>query len=327
MELYTDDVAALAADGKTSEMSKAIDFVKGQKNIYYCYPPNSSAFTDMATPKGAEGLRFYILGPPESIDWIKKEEIKEEVYERSITNRREDNFITALTGAGQNSAHLSPFSDTYFLTDTETGSFKNKYLADATNKWRSIENDWLFNAGSLAIRLEKYINNTSLAFAIEFEESGKVLLFPADAQSGNWKSWHEKEVKWQIKDKKTNTITEVTAKDLLNKTVFYKVGHHSSHNGTASKSGLDMMKSPDLVAMMPLDYGHISKGWKSTMPGKGLYEELGKRTKGRLFRIDAGLDEEKGKEYRKMLNPEELSKFNKSHDITDYYIEFVVDGA
>ena len=47
----------------------------------------------------------------------------------------------------------------------------------------------------------------------------------------------------------------------------------------------------------------------------------------RMAMLDAGLDEEKGKEYRKMLNPEELSKFNKSHDITDYYIEFVVDGA
>ena len=42
-------------------------------------------------------------------------------------------------------------------------------------------------------------NNTSLALAFELIEKGrvgKVLLFPADAQVGNWLSWHGEKMKF-----------------------------------------------------------------------------------------------------------------------------------
>ena len=51
---------------------------------------------------------------------------------------------------------------------------------------------------------------------------GKVLLFAADAQTGNWSSWAD--VKWDDPG--------VSTDDLLARTVFYKVGHHASHNAT-----------------------------------------------------------------------------------------------
>src|SRR5262249_1438716 len=88
--------------------------------------------------------------------------------------------------------------------------------------WRRIDTDWLNPVGSLALSLDSLTNNPSLVLAIELVESGKVLLFAADAQIGNWLSWQD--VAWQ--DPKINTD------DLLARTVFYKVGHHASHNAT-----------------------------------------------------------------------------------------------
>ena len=76
------------------------------------------------------------------------------------------------------------------------------------------------------------------------------------------------------------------AQDLLNRTVFYKVGHHLSYNGTALEKGILMMKDPRLAAMATLDRHRIAKGWTSTMPNKYLLQELIRRTQGKLFIMD-----------------------------------------
>jgi hypothetical protein len=55
--------------------------------------------------------------------------------------------------------------------------------------------------------------------AFELGKGGKVLLFAADAQRGNWISWKDGD-------------QTITATDLLDRTVVYKVGHHGSHNAT-----------------------------------------------------------------------------------------------
>jgi hypothetical protein len=46
-------------------------------------------------------------------------------------------------------------------------------------------------AGRLALQLDSDTNNTSLVLAFELGKSGRVLLFPGDAQVGNWLSWHK----------------------------------------------------------------------------------------------------------------------------------------
>src|SRR5687767_6347954 len=56
-------------------------------------------------------------------------------------------------------------------------------------QWRRIDKEWLGVASELALQLDSRTNNTSLVLAIEIVETGKVLLFAADAQVGNWKSW------------------------------------------------------------------------------------------------------------------------------------------
>lgn len=140
-------------------------------------------------------------------------------------------------------------------------------------EWRRIDSDWLESAGSLALNLDGDINNTSLVLAIELGQGGKVLLFPGDAQYGNWLSW----------------ARTPRGADLLTRTVFYKVGHHGSHNATLKNGGLSAMGTAkgfeSLVAMIPVDTQKASTkgkgGWK--MPEAELREMLVHQTHGRII--------------------------------------------
>ena len=128
----------------------------------------------------------------------------------------------------------------------------------------------------LAIRLDRHLNNTSLALAIELEENGRILLFPADAQVGNWRSWHT--VEWKERP-------GVTAESLLNRPVFYKVGHHASHNATLGEKGLELMTSDELRAVIPLDRKTAEKrDWH--MPYDKLFERLVSKTGDRVYITD-----------------------------------------
>jgi hypothetical protein len=151
--------------------------------------------------------------------------------------------------------------------------------------WRRIDTDWLGVATELALQMDSYTNNTSLAMAIELVGTGKVLLFPADAQVGNWLSW----------DTIAPTFTgaegkSFTAADLLRRTVFYKVGHHGSHNATMREVGLERMVSPELVAFVPVDerVAREVRNWRD-MPFGPLLARLYETTKGRVIRLDHGV--------------------------------------
>ncbi|MDJ1478860.1 hypothetical protein QNI16_00105 [Cytophagaceae bacterium YF14B1] len=329
-ELYHEkEHILLVAEGKISELQRAMDFVKeihmrSGNPPHYCYPG-----TKVPHYPQLNGINFYILGPPENEALLKKDEINDELYDHRLEFDDSYNFIRALTEDLENRRTNSPFStDTFYeegLKKDSKKNFKKKYLDNPENLWRSIEYDWLTNAGDLAIRLERFMNNTSLAFAIEFEESEKVLLFPGDAQSGNWVGWHDKDLKWE--KKKGNSTITITAKDLLSKTVFYKVGHHLSHNGTASVKGLDMMNHPDLIAFATLDYGNIKPGWKNTMPAPRLFEQLIKKTKGKMFRIDQGLITDfNAVEERNKMNSYEMEIFEKSYKVTESYVEININS-
>jgi hypothetical protein len=151
-------------------------------------------------------------------------------------------------------------------------------LCHQRQKHRRIDADWLGAAGSVALKLDSDTNNTSLVLAFELPQGG-VLLFAADAQVGNWLSWHDQ----------TYGEEKLTAADILGRTILYKVGHHGSHNATLDEKGLRGMTDERLAAMIPvvekiaLEQG--SKGWK--MPFPELKEELLAKTSGRVLRGDS----------------------------------------
>jgi hypothetical protein len=166
--------------------------------------------------------------------------------------------------------HLKFFSDHYFGPQEGTR---------ADQSWRRIDAAYMDAAAEFALQLDSATNNTSLVLALELIESGKVLLFVGDAQVGNWLSWQN--VQWKL-----DANTTVTATELLRRTVFYKVGHHGSHNATAKAKGLELMQSDDLVAFIPVNHKMaVKKGW-GKMPLRNLVKELNARTQGRLVRAD-----------------------------------------
>jgi hypothetical protein len=152
-------------------------------------------------------------------------------------------------------------------------------------EWRRIDKDWLGVASELALQMDSYTNNTSLALAIELVATGKVLLFPADAQVGNWLSWDWIDPPFTGADGRP-----VTAADLLHRTVFYKVGHHGSHNATLREAGLERMVAPDLFAYVPVDerVARDVRHWKH-MPFEPLLARLYEKTRGRVIRLDHGV--------------------------------------
>lgn len=151
--------------------------------------------------------------------------------------------------------------------------------------WRRIDDEWMNAAESLALKLDSATNNTSLVLAFELEGSRRVLLFPGDAQVGNWKSWHDGG--WSH----ANGLAEgeeVTAADLLARTVLYKVGHHGSHNATLRRQGLELMTSDELIALIPVDetWANARKPHPWKMPYAPMYADLRARTRGRIVRTD-----------------------------------------
>jgi hypothetical protein len=242
-------------------------------------------------------FKFHILGPPFERDFIFKDgregtdvfkkklnfyesalAVKSFLSDDSADSREQDiPFDESYIASETNRSVISKISRQSSVVDSDSLSVRASYH-NLKNDWRKIETEWLSGAGTLALRLNSHINNTSLAMAIEHAPSGKVFLLPGDAEYGSWESWHEIDV-WKKKGKGGVHFVE----ELLNRTVFYKVGHHLSYNGTALKLGINMMPTSGLVAMATLDRKRIASRWKSTMPNKFLLEELNKRCQGNCF--------------------------------------------
>jgi hypothetical protein len=213
-----------------------------------------------------------------------------------------------------------------------------RYL-DPQESWRNIETDWLEAAGGFALQLDGATNNTSLAFALEVGPPGKgrVLLFPGDAQVGNWESWFGKvqiggkefgkDMTWSVAGK------TITAADLLHRTVLYKVGHHGSHNATLREQGLKLMGRPDgtgdLVAMLPVnEYVAQIKAGYGQMPLQSLIKDLLIRTGGRLMRNDEDDMERPELPFPSLKGvpgaPPPLDKFGTKVK-TELYIQYTID--
>jgi hypothetical protein len=169
--------------------------------------------------------------------------------------------------------------------DVAVGQESFASYVDEGAAWRRIDQDWLGVAARLALHLNSDTNNTSLALAFELGPGGDVLLFPGDAQVGNWLSWGE--LRWAVDDGGGRAQT-VTAGDLLARTVVYKVGHHGSHNATLRDEGLELMTSRDLVAMIPVNRETARKqDWN--MPFPPLLARLQEKTEGRILDADLGI--------------------------------------
>jgi beta-lactamase superfamily II metal-dependent hydrolase len=317
----------LAADGRPSRIEAALEYVLGRgKPPRYCTPGETVGLS-------GSPARVHVLGPPQDEALLLRSNPSQrasEVYEKRLALSEETAFFAAvLTAAGAPQSpeerelrDLSfPFDGLYRVDPDQAKKdefFQENYYgeprkpADQEMDWRQIEADWLGAADNLALQLDSDTNNTSLALGVELSPGGKVLLFPGDAQVGNWLSWHD--------------LGSVDAADLLRRTVLYKVGHHASHNATLREKGLELMERPDLVAMIPVDeqMAHRPKGGNPDgwdMPFAPLLERLKVKTRGRVLRADTGAPPP---EDLAELSTAEREAFTESCVATDLYLEITI---
>jgi len=118
-------------------------------------------------------------------------------------------------------------------------------------------------------------NNTSLVLLLEF--NGKRMLFPGDAQWGNWEHWL-----FGSANAATAGKLMLEPQQQLETLSFYKVGHHGSHNATP-RSALSAMPQGKFVAMCSTR-GDVPK--YPQIPMAPLMDALEKRTDNRLMRTD-----------------------------------------
>lgn len=100
--------------------------------------------------------------------------------------------------------------------------------------------------------LERSVNNTSLFLVLDVR--GTRLVFPGDAQEGAWQ----------------HVLQDPEKAALLRDAVFYKVGHHGSHNATPKAFVNDVWRDGN-VAMLP--WGLV-KRWEDSIPKKKLLDAL-----------------------------------------------------
>lgn len=279
---------------------------------------------------GLPGIRIFVLGPPQQYASVRQETgAAGEAYAHNKDLDETDLFVRAMAHKEGPAAlrEDAPFEHRYALSDGDPGG-KAAWESYEKDDWRRIDHDWLLGTGALALRMNSLTNNLSLVLAIEVIETGQVLLFPGDAEIGSWTSWHA--IDWQAKG-----FDGLKTEDLLRRTVFYKVAHHLSHNGTARSLGLDLMTSPDLSAMATLDYSVISEGWTTTMPNRKIVSDLLEKTRGRLMIMsETGLFFDRGKRvplsdkikaYRSRMGAEARAAFDAAYDNSDpHYMQYVV---
>jgi hypothetical protein len=229
---------------------------------------------------GVDNVRVYILGPPKDADAMRKTSpFKGEGYglgESPIGLA--DAFLAAFDPNGERAQPFAVAVRRSLADLKKKGAFPETMLEPGISgyyhpkfSWRKIDDSWLATGERLALQLDSATNNTSLVLAIELEDKD-VLLFVGDAQAGNWRSWES--CKWDVKDG-AEEKRHVTADELLKRTIFYKVGHHGSHNATLREKGLELMKSDRLAAFIPVDtkVAHDVKGWEH-MPLPAICERL-----------------------------------------------------
>ncbi len=265
------------------------------------------------------GVRAYVLAPPRDLKMLGLTDSKTDSYGISV----DAGWAAAaalLGGFGAANGTLTPDADVTAPFDNTEGELLSalidgspptpgdKVFADFASfitlyysgeaspalqpqigrmkdqSWRRIDADWLAMASDLALQLDSRTNNSSLVLALEMADTSEVLLFAADAQIGNWRSWPD--VVFSVPSGTADAPRPVKGSDLLAQTVFYKVGHHGSANATRSTGGLEAMTHPGLRAFIPTDVAMAQKVHWGDIPAKELLVRLKTLTQNRVVRAD-----------------------------------------
>jgi len=135
--------------------------------------------------------------------------------------------VTSLADEDEN---YVPFRDEWVLDADE---FNAAWGVLTPNEIKKLKNVGDGSEFGVAVKLEEAVNGTSLMLMLQIGKA--FLLFPGDAQWGTWQCARN-DSEWFR---------------LLEKTNFYKVGHHGSHNATPKEFVTDILKE-NFLAMVPV---------------------------------------------------------------------------
>ena len=206
------------------ENVRALGGNNGERVRYW--KPSDPPWTSPDLP----GVRIYVLGPPRDATLLKRTFATNEVYHLAASDAGHSVFFGAVgrsgLGAAAHADSWLPFDATYCRALREpkpgeeagmpgaTAEFLQRHYygpgsgpGDRDQSWRRIDEDWLGSAAQFALNLDSATNNTSLVLAVGLSPGGEVLLFPADAQVGNWLSWQD--FRWTLDDSKALTATDL----------------------------------------------------------------------------------------------------------------------
>jgi hypothetical protein len=325
-------MSAAAKDPTKSLNKQGMKLIKDQagRNVKYLSPGQS-----LVVP--GTDVRAYILGPPRRESLLTDEDpAGSESFPGDRSGSHGLSFGAAIGGGAEKSLPFAVeysinrrtalgrkhFQEHYGKSGSGINDKKGVEVADNAD-WRRVDGDWLNAAGSLALKLNTGINNTSLVVAFELPKSKRVLLFAGDAQRGNWISWDDQPC--QVDGHR------VTARELLGRTVLYKVGHHGSHNATLAGEvdddypNLSWMGSDafgeEFVAMInAVNEWAMTKNsppWRH--PLKSIEKALKEKAQGRVFRTDIARPRKPRDVSRSTWND-----FLKRSKFEDLYFDYVV---
>jgi hypothetical protein len=194
---------------------------------------------------GIPGLSVRFLGPP-----------RDEAFLRKMDPPKPERYLRL--GAGG----VATWQDAVFpFRHVREPSSGGPILTERLR--RQLQRAVEFSPEALAFALDQALNNTSLV--CHFSYRGRSLLFPGDAQFGNWKAW----------------LDEDEASEILRGVSFYKVAHHGSENATP-KTALEGMSTGAFAAMLSTQ----STPWPS-IPYPKLMDAIERQTDGHVIRSDS----------------------------------------
>jgi beta-lactamase superfamily II metal-dependent hydrolase len=202
-------------------------------------------------PKGLAGLSVQVLGPPRSEEFLRK-----------MDPPPSQKYLHAGPGGRKVADNeVRPFQKQWQMKPP----VGRKAFAFSREDEQSLRASVLeeLDLEALAFALDSAVNNTSLVLLLAFRT--KLLLFPGDAQYGNWKAW----------------LDDKSAAQILPRLSFLKVSHHGSFNATP-RQALEAMTTGGFAAMASTQ----SKPWKS-IPQPALMKRLQEKTGRRSVRSDS----------------------------------------
>ncbi|HEX8719642.1 MAG TPA: MBL fold metallo-hydrolase [Pyrinomonadaceae bacterium] len=261
-EHFAAQAAAASPQGRTPERAAAASAVanlvgnqKAMQLLRSGFGVNArvrylEAGETLTNPANIPGLSVRVLGPPRDEKFLAK------------MNPPEDQRYLRLGagGAAEVANGLRPFSPRW---EAPRADPRLSHLALRPAEERDLRDEIADGSlDGLAFALDQAKNNTSLVTLFVFR--GQYLLFPGDAQYGNWKWW----------------LDQTEAEDILPRISFLKVAHHGSHNATP-KDALERMAQGGFAAMISTQ----NAPWGS-IPRIPLVERLSEKTAKRVVRSD-----------------------------------------